>query len=142
MAAKPKSSRSHGPHSELVAVDDMVFSMELPADRDIQRDRPGRSFKSSGPTRHAMESRTSPHRELKRELAGQVADKLDHGLRDGRFDRVALVAPPTVLGDLRDALSAPLRAKVVAEVAKDLVKIPHNDLPARLEMIWNTQGKD
>jgi len=64
-----KVLESHGPNSTLVPVDDMVFAKELPADRDIQRDRPGRSFESSGPTRHAMENRTSPRRELKRELA-------------------------------------------------------------------------
>lgn len=131
-----KVLESHGPNSTLVPVDDMVFAKELPADREIQRDRPGRSFESSGPTRHAMENRTSPHRELKRELAGEVIDKLDSSLREGRFDRIALVAPPTVLGDLRDALSESLRAKLVAELAKDLTKVPPQELPHRLEAIW------
>ena len=136
-----KVFESHGSNSDLVPVEDMVFAMELPPDRDIQDDRPGRSFESSNPTRHAMENRTSPHRELKRELAVEVAHRLDDGLRDRRFDRIALVAPPTLLGDLRDALSEPLRAKVVAELAKDLVKVPHQDLPHRLEAIWEPKAK-
>ena len=136
-----KVLESHGPNSELVPVDDMVFAVELPADRDVQRDRQGRSFESSGPTRHAMEPRSSPRRELKREFAGTVADKLDHSLKDGRFDRIVLVAPPTALGDLRDALSVSLRAKVVAELAKDLVKVPHQNLPDHLVSIWTSKAK-
>jgi protein required for attachment to host cells len=89
---------------------------------------------------HAMENRTSPHRELKRELAGEVIDKLDGSLREGRFDRIALFAPPTVLGDLRDALSESLRAKLVAELAKDLTKVPFQELSHRLEAIWGSKA--
>ncbi|MBN9262702.1 MAG: host attachment protein [Hyphomicrobium sp.] len=127
---------SHGPGSELVPVEDMSLTMELPPNRELETDRPGRSLESANPTRHAIESRTDPHRELKRKLAREIADKLEHCLRDRRFDRLAIVAPPGALGDLREALSKSLQAKVTAELAKDLVKIPQNDLPAHLAPIW------
>jgi len=136
-----KVLESHGPHSTPVLVGDLVFAQELPADRNIRSDRPGRSFESSGPARHAMESRTSPHRELKRELASEVVDQLDSSLREGRFDCIALVAPPTVLGDLREALSEPLRAKLIAELAKDFMKVPEHELPHRLAAIWQAKAK-
>jgi protein required for attachment to host cells len=139
--SRAKVLESHGPASDLVPVEDMAIAKELPANRDLQEDRPGRSFESFIPMRHAMESRVDPHRELKRELAGEVADKLERSLRDGRFDRLAIIAPPTLLGDLRSALSEQLRGKVAAELAKDLVKVPHQDLPRHLEAIWGIPPK-
>lgn len=136
-----KVLESRGPNSELVPIDDISVEVELPANRDIQDDRPGRSFESSNPTRHSMESRTDPHRELKRSLARNVADKLDKCLRDQRFDHLAIVAPPPTLGDLRQALSEQLLAKIAAELPKDLTNVPHHNLPPHLEAIWGAKGK-
>jgi protein required for attachment to host cells len=134
-----KVFETHGPNSDLLVVGDMMVAMELPPNRDIQNDRPGRSFESAGPTRHAMESRTDPHRELKRELARTVSDRLDAALKEGRFDRLCIVAPPATLGDLRRALSQPLKQRIVAEITKDLVHVPHQDLPSHLEAIWHSK---
>jgi protein required for attachment to host cells len=125
----------HGPNATLVPVEDMFVEMELPPNRDIQDDRPGRSFESSNPSRHSIASRTDPHRDLKRDLARNVADKLSQGLSDRRFDHLVVVAPPATLGDLRQVFSAPLQAKVTAELAKDLTKVPHHDLPSHLKAI-------
>lgn len=133
---KAKVFETHGPNSDLLAVADMMVETELPPNRDIQDDRPGRSFESSGPTRHAMESRTDPHRELKRELARLVSDRLDTALKGRRFDRLCIVAPPATLGDLRQALSQDLKQRIVAELPKDLVNVPHQDLPSHLEEVW------
>jgi protein required for attachment to host cells len=139
--SRAKVLESHGPVSDLVPVEDMAIAKELPANRDLQENRPGRSFESFTPMRHAMENRVEPHRQLKRELAGEIADKLERSLRAGRFDRLAIIAPPTFLGDLRSALSDQVRGKVAAELAKDLVKVPHQDLPRRLEGIWGVAPK-
>jgi protein required for attachment to host cells len=131
----------HGPQSELVPVADMTMTVDLPPNRTIQDDRPGRSFESSCPTRHAMESRTDPHRELKRDFARSVAEKLDLALRDQRFERLVIVAPPATLGDLRRGLSQQLEGKVAAELAKDLVHVPHHDLPTHLTPLWGVKTK-
>ncbi|HWV83516.1 MAG TPA: host attachment protein [Hyphomicrobiaceae bacterium] len=126
---------SLGPRSALMAVEDMTFAQDLPPNRELESDRPGRSQESANPTRHAIQSRSDPHRELKRQLAREVADKLEDCLRNGRFDRLAVVAAPVVLGDIREALSEQLKAAVTAELAKDLVKVPLSDLPAHLEPV-------
>lgn len=42
----------------------------------------------------------------------------------GRFERLVLVAPPQVLGAIRDAMDAGLRARVMAELPKTLTKHP------------------
>jgi protein required for attachment to host cells len=128
-----KVFESLGPASDLVPVEGMAFSAELPANRDILTDRPGRSFESQGRARHAKENPSDPHRDLKRAFARKLAGILEAELAAKRFDRLVLVAPPPMLGDLREALSAKVRAKVAAELAHDLVKTPHAELPKHLE---------
>jgi hypothetical protein len=46
---------------------------------------------------------------LKRTLAKMVVANLGRALSAGRFDRLVLVAPSTMLGDIRDALADVLR---------------------------------
>jgi protein required for attachment to host cells len=49
-----------------------------------------------------------------------------------RFDALVLIAPPQALGDLRKALAGGVRAKVAAELAKDLTNVPLHELPRHL----------
>jgi protein required for attachment to host cells len=117
---------------ELEAVKDVSFNIDLPRTHDIVSDRPGRSFESQGRTRHAKSSRSDPHRELKRNLARKIADALKLSLTDKRYNKLVLVAPPVTLGDLRDALAKSVQARVIAEVAQDLIKVPASRLPSHL----------
>ena len=104
------------------------FEIDLPATHDLVSDRPGRVFESHGFASHGKAPRSDPHRELKRGLAHKIADALQTSLADRRYDKLILVAPPTTLGDLREALAKNVRACVTAELAKDLVKIPAGQL--------------
>jgi protein required for attachment to host cells len=116
----------------LAAVKDIAFTIDLPATHDLVSDRPGRVFESHGPASHAKAPRSDPHRELKRSLAHKIADALQASLAEQRFDKLVLVAPPTTLGDLREALADGVRARVTAELAKDLVKLPATELQEHL----------
>ena len=136
-----KVFESERPGSDLVLIDDMIFSVELPANRDILTDRPGRGFESHGRGRHAMESPTDPHRALKRAFAKKLGKTLETKLVENRFDRLVLVAPPPALGDLRDVLPKSVRTKVVAELAQDLVKAPRNQLPRHLKSVLGGRPK-
>ena len=116
----------------LEAVQDIAFKIELPATHDLVSDRPGRVFESHGHASHAKAPRSDPHRELKRDLAHKIAGALQTSLADQRYDKLVLVAPPTTLGDLREALAKSVRACVTAELAQDLVKIPAGQLQDHL----------
>ena len=116
----------------LEAVKDIAFTIDLPATHDLVSDRPGRVFESHGYASHAKAPRSDPHRELKRSLAHKIADALQTSLADQRYDKLVLVAPPTTLGDLREALADGVRACVTAELAKDLVKLPASELQTHL----------
>jgi protein required for attachment to host cells len=118
--------------AKLEAVKDISFEIDLPRTHDIVTDRAGRTFESQGRTRHAKSGRSDPHRELKRTLAHKVAAALKSSLTDKRYDKLVLVAPPVTLGDLRDALAKSVQARVIAELAQDLIKVPANRLPTHL----------
>ena len=60
---------------------------------------------------------------------------LDQRRTEKAYDRLILVAPPTALGDLRDALSDPVRSLVRAELHKDLTKTPVAELPEHLAAV-------
>ena len=125
----------------LAAVPDMSLRADLPRTREVLTDRPGRSFDSLRPSRHAMVGRSDPRRELKRDLVRLLAERLAASLADKRYHRLVLVAPPGALGDLRTALAPRVRATVVAELAQDLVKTPHRELPHHLLGVLPPAGR-
>ena len=114
-----------------------VPGLDLRADHrsshEIRSDEPSRSYESVGAARHAVEPRTDPHRELKRTFAHQLAAMLDERFARHEFDRLVLVAPPQMLGDLRNAISHSVRVKIAAELAMDLFKVPDSELGAHLK---------
>lgn len=132
-----------GGHAKVLQIDgsrrslepqaDMDVSVELPPSRELVTDRAVRTYESKGHARHAKGDKVDPHRELKRAFAKSVGKALEAKLADGRFERLVVVAPPPALGDLREALPKKVRAAVVGEVAKDLVKTPKARLWPHLE---------
>lgn len=100
--------------------------------RDMVSDRQGRSFDSKGQGRHAMEPQTDPHRYEKLRFAKQVSEELDSYQKKSAFDRLVIVAAPQTLGDLRNELSAALKAVILAEVPKDLTKTPLQEISVHL----------
>jgi protein required for attachment to host cells len=130
--ARARIFANHGPGKGIEAVKGAEFSADHRPDHEIVRDRSGRTFESVGATRHAIEPRQDPHRELKRSFSERLAALLEEELAAKAYDRVVLVAPPTTLGDLRAALPAAVREAVSAELDKDLTKTPVAELPRHL----------
>jgi protein required for attachment to host cells len=132
-----------GGHAKVLQIDgerrslepqsDMNMSIELPPSRELVSDRPVRTYESKGHARHAKGDKVDPHRELKRGFARSVGKALEARLAQGRFERLVVVAPPPALSDLREALPKKVRAKVMGEVAQDLVKTPKARLWPHLE---------
>lgn len=131
---RARALMSEGPTSRLQEMPGFVLETALPPTRDLVTDRLPRAHDSVGHARHAMETRTDPHRELKVAFARKVADQLDKALAAKTFDRAVLVAPPTFLGDLRAALSDHVRAAVHGEVAKDLTHVPDPEVRQHLDI--------
>lgn len=109
-------------------------------DRDLKSDRPGRVFDRAPPARgrrgavghHATGGERKPRRQLAVGFARNIATAAAASRRESGFDRLVLVAGPRFLGQLRRALPAGLRGRVVAEVAKDWMHLPAATLRMRV----------
>lgn len=130
--ARARIFSNDGPGKGLTPVPGGVLSGSHEPARDINADRPGRTFDRSGDARHAKEPHTDPHRNAKREFVHSVATYLEKGHGQHAFDRLVLVAPPQALGDLRAGLGNGVRATVSAELNKDLTHLKDHELPEPL----------
>jgi protein required for attachment to host cells len=109
--------------------------------REIESDRPGRGFVGAGGAhhRHAYDGeRTSRRWHAQIDLARQIATAVDQARARHEFDRLVIMAGPRMLGLIRDALPAPTRALVKAEVPKDLAHLDERSLKGYVprESFW------
>jgi protein required for attachment to host cells len=105
--------------------------LDLKPDHEISAERPGRVHESANMERHAIE-RDDLHRREKERFAQSLAAGLDRRLADGEYDRLVVAAAPETLGVIRSALSEKVRAVIMAEIAKDLTKLPNTEVKAHL----------
>jgi len=112
--------------TEDVSVDDNPPTHEQGADR------PGRAFQSAASNRRSSVEETDWHELAKHRFARQIASRLEQLVRAQQAASIVLVAPPRVLADLRDALSDDVKQRVLAEIDKDLTKLPVWEIEARL----------
>jgi protein required for attachment to host cells len=99
---------------------------------ELGLDRPARVKESATPTRHAVEPRRDLHEAAKEDFIRTVAAELASQHKDGKFDKLVLVAPPGVIGELKEFLSKPTAKVVVKELQKDLTKVPDYELTGHL----------
>ena len=77
--------------------------------------------------------RGGPDAEERRRFARHVVKALEAEWAKAKDDRIILVAGPKMLGVLRDLMPKALAGQVAVDLAKDLVKLPLQDLPSHLE---------
>ncbi|MBK5910031.1 Host attachment protein [Rhodothalassium salexigens] len=100
-----------------------------PANRDQATDGPGR-LNDGGVGRSAVET-TDFHQIEEDRFADQVADLLYQRAHGGDLDKLILVAPPRLLGRLRETLHSEVKSRLIAEIDKDLTNHP----PAKIEKV-------
>jgi protein required for attachment to host cells len=92
---------------------------------------PGRSFSSVGQGRSAMEQIDRQDHEEQRFLA-KLAARLDQAVLGGETPSLIVVAPPRAIGVLRREFSPHVRQAIRAEVEKDYVKMPVDEITRHL----------
>jgi protein required for attachment to host cells len=98
--------------------------------RELKSDRPGRSIGSSRTgLRHAIEPKHDHHKMEKHRFTQAVSRHLERALNRQAFDDLVIVAPRRSLGELRTLLPDRVKARVQAELAKDLTRQP-------ADMVW------
>jgi len=121
-----------GPGHGLKPVEGMTFNHALPPTHELVRDRQPRAFESVGHTRHAIDTGLDPHRKEKEKFAMELAAVLASEAAKKSFDRLVIIAPAKALGELRAALSEPVREKVHNEIVMDLTKTPDEDIASHI----------
>ncbi len=116
-----------------------LFSTNRAAPLEELEDRPNPDSRAGGPPadpaehlQHREDGGRDPEAETTRRFARDLAGRLREARLEGRFERLFLVAPPNLLGELRRALDEGTRELVVGEVAKDLSAFPPASIRSRL----------
>lgn len=126
--ASAYSRRSEG--SGYDEVGSWTSDLVRPKDQRPQfTDRPGRVFDSLGAHRHAAE--TASPTELAREAFGrELAQTLNKARSDGAFQQLVVFAAPKLLHELRTHFDKATADAIVHSEAKDLTKLPQQELSA------------
>jgi protein required for attachment to host cells len=122
--------RNRGSALDVDLIVEEILEQDNPATREQGTDRPGQSTASPAVARSAMEE-VDWHHIAKERFANEIAEELYRHAHANRFDRLIIIAPPKILGQLRKACHAEVVARVVAEIPKELTSYPVSDI-ARL----------
>jgi protein required for attachment to host cells len=108
---------------------------ELKGDRSNAPDEGSSAGHRAGNHQGALKGHAagSNHKEKQeRGFAHELVEVLEHGMSANEFGHVVLVAPPKLLGELREGLGRGLAARVVTEVHKDYTHLTAKELQQKL----------
>jgi protein required for attachment to host cells len=115
-----------------------VFEQDNPLTHEQGTDRPTRGADFTGGWATNVGSprsnieQTDWHQLNEDRFAKDIAHKLYQLAHANRFQQLVIVAPPKVLGTLRQALHKEVLERVVAEVSKELTHAPIETIQAEL----------
>ena len=101
--------------------------------KDINTDKPGRSFDSMGQGRHSMGSDQDPIDHVAQQYASELAELLNKGRLTNAYEKLVLIAEPKFLGILRAALDKNTALLVVQSINKELLDVKEEDLEKYLQ---------
>ena len=123
--------RNEGDAQILNLKTERVFTDANPPTHEQGTDKPGRSYASMGPGRSAVES-TDWHDLEEHHFARVVAAALEKLVRERHVKALLIAAPPRTLADLRHALHKDVKARIIAEIDKDLTNFPIDQIEKHL----------
>ncbi len=115
------------------AIKDMEFSQESLSSSQIMADKPGRAFSTAGTSRSAMEPKTDPVAKREADFAHELAQVINDKFSNKTFARLVIFAAPKTMGDIRDTLNETTKTAIIAEIPKDLTKVPNDEIAKHLE---------
>jgi protein required for attachment to host cells len=106
---------------------------EISATHDQGSDKPGRLFAGANARdrRGAIEA-TDWHELEEQRFARMVAEAFEKLVRERKVKAVVIAAPPRTLAELRQAFHPDVKARIMAEVDKDLTKHPVYEIEKHL----------
>lgn len=108
-----------------------VYEQADPKTHEIGTDKPGRTFNSMGNGRSAVEQ-PDWHDQQEQRFLAKLAARLDKAVLGGETPSLVVVAPPRAIGMLRRAFTTHVQQAIRAEVEKDYVKMPLDEIERHL----------
>src|SRR5258708_7968114 len=105
--------RNRGKPRHVDRVVENSLERDNPPTREQGTDRPGRSAASLGAARSAFEE-VDWHHLAKERFASELAETLYRHVHANRFERLVVIAPPKILGDLRRAFHAEVAGRIAS----------------------------
>jgi len=110
-----------------------VFVDRNPPTHDQGSDKPGRLFAgTSARDRRTAVEPTDWHELEEHRFARMVAEEFEKLVRERKVKAVVIAAPPRTLAELRQALHADVKARIMAEIDKDFTKHPVHEIERHL----------
>jgi protein required for attachment to host cells len=109
-----------------------VFEDDNPLTHEQGSERPGRVSKALDSGQRSAVEPVDWHRIEEHRFAKKVAAAIEQVVRERKVPALVVVAPPKTLADLRNAFHVDIRARVIAEIGKDLTKHPIGDIEKHL----------
>jgi protein required for attachment to host cells len=119
--------RNEGSPEHVSLVLERVLEQENPPTREQGTDKPGRYYGADRVSRSAMEQ-TDWHQLAEDRFAHEISTALYRLAHANQFDALIVVAPPRILGNLREAFHKEVAERVVAEIPKDLTTHPVSEI--------------
>lgn len=102
-------------------------AQDNPPTREQGTEKPGRFNDGPQVQRSAVQD-TDWHRLAKERFADELADMLYRMAQDDIFSKIVIVAPPRILGELREKMHMEVSQRVVAEIDKTLTSHPLTEI--------------
>jgi len=129
--ARARLFESPGRGKGLTEIEDLAASIVL--DEGVEyADRPGRMNAAPGMGLHAFDTAEAEHDQAQAAFVKAVLAETEARFGEGGYDRFVMVAAPSTLGVLREALPAALKAALTLDLAKDYLKLKPAEVADRL----------
>src|SRR3974377_16439 len=109
-----------------------VFEDDNPLTHEQGSERPGRVSKALDSAQRSAVEAVDWHHIEEHRFTKKVAAAMEEVVRERNAPALVVVAPPKTLRDLRLACHADVRARVIAEINKDLTKHPVGEIERHL----------
>lgn len=111
----------------LQEIEDMINPEGRMSDQDINAEPKSRFF-GKGPMGATGQKTEEPKQHAAELFSKQVAHWLDDARNEHKFDKLCVVAPPHMLGLLRENLSKEVQKMVEEEIPKDIAGMKEHDM--------------
>lgn len=123
--------RNDGDEKFLNLKTERVFVDKNPPTHEQGTDQPGRTFSSVDARRGAI-AQADWHELEERHFAREVAGALEKIVRERKVKVLVIAAPPRTLSALRQAFHGDVKSRILAEIDKDLTKLPVYEIEKHL----------